>query len=114
MMRMPRSGNERSRWRRPAVVIAMSAAISLAACGRFKVEADARFGDQHCKTAIALIELYHVRHNVYPASLADLDFVGDWDAIARSSGRGSGYGAPMCVTGRRKDGSVPPTVPISS
>ena len=51
----------------------------------FKDQADAQFGDQHFKTAIALIELYHVRHGSYPDSLAQLDFTGSWDQVAISS-----------------------------
>ena len=43
---------------------------------------DAQFGDQHLKTAVALIELHKVRHGQYPASLDDLMFVGEWDRIA--------------------------------
>jgi hypothetical protein len=46
---------------------------------------DAQFGDQHLKTAVALIELHKVRHGQYPASLGDLTFVGEWDRIALSS-----------------------------
>jgi hypothetical protein len=67
---------------RAAIAIA---AISLLSCGRFASQADAKFGDQHFKTAIALIELYHVRHGVYPRSLSELDFRGDWDQIALAS-----------------------------
>jgi hypothetical protein len=44
-------------------------------------QADNMFGDQDLKTAVALIELYKVRHGSYPARLADLDFMGDWDRI---------------------------------
>jgi hypothetical protein len=39
----------------------MSAALALMVCigcGRFQKQADAQFGDQHFKTAIALIELH--------------------------------------------------------
>lgn len=57
----------------------------VAGCGRFAGHVDAQFGDQDFKTAIALVELYHVRHGVYPASLSDLDFTGDWDPIAINS-----------------------------
>jgi hypothetical protein len=44
-----------------------------------------KFGDQHFKTVIALVELYHLRHGVYPESLKDLTFTGDWDPIALQS-----------------------------
>jgi hypothetical protein len=67
-------------------LLALALATTLVAgCGEFKQQADAKFGDQNFKTSIALIELYHVRHGVYPTSLQDLDFVGDWDRIALSA-----------------------------
>jgi hypothetical protein len=69
-------------------------ALAAAGCG-FQKKADARFGDQHFKTAISLIELHKVRYGAYPDSLADLKFTGDWDAIALASveyrPRGDGY-----------------------
>jgi hypothetical protein len=40
------------------------------------------FGDQHLKTAVALIELHKVRYGSYPASLSHLKFIGQWDPIA--------------------------------
>jgi hypothetical protein len=43
---------------------------------------DNLFGDQHLKTAVALIELHKVRFGKYPDSLADLKFTGQWDQIA--------------------------------
>ena len=43
---------------------------------------DNKFGDQHVKTAVALIELHKVRFGRYPDSLNDLKFTGDWDQIA--------------------------------
>lgn len=43
------------------------------------------FGDQHLKTAVALIELHRTRHGEYPATLDDLEFVGEWDRIALNS-----------------------------
>ena len=67
------------------VSIAFAGLLVGQACGQFAEQADAKFGDQHFKTAVALIELYHVRHGAYPASLAELDFTGDWDALALQS-----------------------------
>ena len=58
--------------------------VFVGACS-LREQADAKFGDQHFKTAIALIELYHVRHGAYPDALSDLDFTGDWDQIAINS-----------------------------
>jgi len=43
---------------------------------------DNQFGDQHLKTAVALIELHKVRFGSYPDSLSQLKFVGQWDQIA--------------------------------
>jgi hypothetical protein len=57
----------------------------LTGCGKFSGDMDATFGDQNFKTAIALIELYRVRHGTYPAKLSDLDFSGGWDALALNS-----------------------------
>lgn len=54
-------------------------------CGEFQREADAKFGDQHFKTAIALIELHKVRFGEYPSALSDLKFTGDWDTLALQS-----------------------------
>ena len=58
--------------------------LSLSGCA-FQKEADQKFGDQHFKTAVALIELHKVRFGEYPNSLSDLKFVGEWDQIALSS-----------------------------
>lgn len=66
-------------------LLAVFVALALGACGEFANQADTKFGDQHFKTTIALVELYRVRHGSYPASLAELDFVGEWDRIALSS-----------------------------
>jgi hypothetical protein len=43
---------------------------------------DNKFGDQHVKTTVALVELHKTRFGEYPESLSDLRFTGDWDAIA--------------------------------
>ncbi len=59
--------------------------LTLASGCDFQKQADAKFGDQHFKTAISLIELHKVRYGVYPESLKDLKFTGDWDAIATNS-----------------------------
>jgi hypothetical protein len=55
--------------------------MALSACS-FKKDADQRFGDQHFKTSIALIELHKLRFGEYPASLKELKFTGEWDQIA--------------------------------
>ena len=46
---------------------------------------DNKFGDQHLKTAVALIELHKLRFGRYPDSLRDLKFTGEWDHIALMS-----------------------------
>lgn len=45
------------------------------------------FGDQHLKTAVALIELHKVRTGRYPEDLGKLQFTGQWDLIALQSVR---------------------------
>jgi hypothetical protein len=67
------------------IVSSIVLGLLLSGCGQFAGVADAKFGDQHFKTAVSLIELYHLRHGTYPASLDQLDFVGDWDQIALSA-----------------------------
>ena len=55
--------------------------LNWSACA-FQKEADQKFGDQHFKTSISLIELHKIRFGEYPNSLDDLKFTGDWDKIA--------------------------------
>ena len=42
---------------------------------------DVKFGDQHLKTSVALIELHKTRFGRYPNTLRDLKYLGDWDPI---------------------------------
>ena len=51
----------------------------------FKEKANEQFGDQHFKTAIALIELHKIREGTYPNSLDNLKYLGDWDKIIFNS-----------------------------
>jgi hypothetical protein len=46
---------------------------------------DNMFGDQHLKTAVALVELHKVRYGKYPDTLRDLKFTGQWDQLALQS-----------------------------
>lgn len=46
---------------------------------------DEMFGDQHLKTAVALIELHKTRYGKYPDTLRDLKFTGQWDQLALQS-----------------------------
>lgn len=64
--------------------VVLSLASALSACS-FQKEADRKFGDQHFKTAIALVELHRTRFGEYPASLKDMKFTGEWDQIALSN-----------------------------
>ena len=66
------------------IVIFLIVATSFSACA-FQKEADQKFGDQHFKTAIALIELHKLRFGEYPPALRDLKFTGEWDQIALNS-----------------------------
>ena len=67
-------------FRRSLVVVALSVVASgFMACGQVRQQADAQFGDQNFKSAIALIELHKVRFGAYPDNLRDLKFTGTWD-----------------------------------
>ena len=46
---------------------------------------DNLFGDQHLKTAVALIELHKLRYGKYPETVRDLKFTGQWDQLALAS-----------------------------
>jgi hypothetical protein len=58
---------------------------------------DQQFGDQHIKTAVALIELHKLRTGRYPEDLGKLRYTGQWDMLALQSvryvvaGDGSSY-----------------------
>lgn len=73
------------------VVFGIVAVVTLAAVvwvfnkSDFFRGADDKFGDQHLKTVVALVELHKVRYGRYPSELADLKFLGDWDPIATTS-----------------------------
>ena len=65
-------------------IFLLAVVVTLAACD-FQKGLDARFGDQHFKTAIALVELHKLRFGTYPETLNDLVFTGEWDPIAIGS-----------------------------
>ena len=50
-----------------------------------KEEMNNMFGDQHFKTAVALIELHKIRYGAYPETVDEIKFTGDWDKIIYSS-----------------------------
>lgn len=85
--------------RRKAILVALigGALLVFVAGGIFMIRSivesgitrgpDNMFGDQHLKTAVALIELHKIRYGKYPHFLSDLKFTGQWDQIAVQSVR---------------------------
>lgn len=90
-MPRPRTGRK---WKLTCAGLAL-AFIVLLVCGYFLFRYviatgitrgfDNQFGDQHLKTAVALIELHKIRNGRYPDSLRDLQFQGGWDPLALNS-----------------------------
>ena len=68
------------------LLVVLATTFALCAC-TVQREFDQKFGDQHFKTSIALIELHKVRFGEYPNSLSELKFSGEWDQIALASVR---------------------------
>jgi hypothetical protein len=64
----------------------LASTFVLSACTVQK-EMDQKFGDQHFKTSIALIELHKIRFGEYPDFLSELKFAGEWDQIALTNVR---------------------------
>lgn len=64
------------------LLICLIASI-LASCipDNIQEQANQQFGDQHFKTAIALVELHKTRFGQYPETLDELNYLGDWDKI---------------------------------
>ncbi len=50
-----------------AFVLSVALLTALAGCG-LQEQADAKFGDQHFKTVIALVELQKLRTGAYPTT----------------------------------------------
>jgi hypothetical protein len=71
--------------KRLAFIVAVLILVTMISACAFQKQADQKFGDQHFKTAISLIELHKVRFGEYPSALRDLKFTGDWDPIALNS-----------------------------
>ncbi len=69
------------------LLLVTSTIFSLHSCvlDNLRDKANEKFGDQHFKTAIALIELHKIREGAYPETLDSLKFVGDWDEIGLNS-----------------------------
>jgi hypothetical protein len=85
------------------VMVTIAIALTTSGCGikEFTADTDQKFGDQHFKTAITLIETHKVRFGSYPESLKDLALTGDWDAIALANVeyRKLGTGYELNLTG---------------
>ncbi|MBB3696502.1 hypothetical protein KMW28_24265 [Flammeovirga yaeyamensis] len=69
------------------LTIFISIILTLSSCfpEGFTEQANQKFGDQHFKTAISLIELHHIREGEYPESLKSLKYTGDWDVMIYQS-----------------------------
>jgi hypothetical protein len=63
------------------VVVGLVAIVVSVARSGLTTPIDNKFGDQHLKTVVALVELHKVRYGAYPARLSDLRYTGDWDPI---------------------------------
>lgn len=76
-------------------ILAALLVTSLLGCNFEVPGADEKFGIQNFVSAVSIIELHKLRNGVYPESLDDLEFLGDWDAIWLSAVRyeraGDGY-----------------------
>jgi len=68
-------------------ILLLLSTLLFTACGfqKLQEQANQKFGDQHFKTAVALIELHKLREGSYPEALSDLKYMGDWDAMIYSS-----------------------------
>ena len=55
-----------------------------------------KFDDQAYKDAISLVELHKIRNGVYPSSLKEIEFSGDWDMINQDN----------IVYSRKRDGYI--------
>jgi hypothetical protein len=70
-----------------AALIVIVFLVSACAKPSFVSRADEQFGEQNFKSAVALIELHHVRNGTYPASLKDIEYLGAWDQLWLSAVR---------------------------
>ncbi|PKF78096.1 hypothetical protein CW749_17955 [Vibrio sp. vnigr-6D03] len=60
-------------------------ALLLTGCDLPFEQANQKFGRQHFISAVSAIELHKTRNGMYPSSLNELEFLGDWDQIWISS-----------------------------
>ncbi|MGB1030364.1 MAG: hypothetical protein ACPGVW_11470 [Pseudoalteromonas marina] len=82
--------------------------LLLAGCDFEVPGADERFGTQNFVSAISLIELHKTRNGVYPNTLAELDFLGDWDGIWLSAVKYVKKMMTATIYTLREDGQVSP------
>jgi len=68
-----------------SLMVALVGCISKERMDESMAMADEKFGDQHFKTAISLIELHKVRYGQYPDSLSQLTYLGEFDPVAFAS-----------------------------
>lgn len=69
----------------PTLILLIAITMSGCFAEELTEKANQKFGDQHFKTAIALIELHKTREGEYPETLDQLKYVGDWDGMIFSS-----------------------------
>ena len=73
------------------IFLVLFSAISVISCGlkeemkKNYTKADKTFADQNFKNAIANIELYKIRHGVYPETLKAIDYTSVFDSMNDSS-----------------------------
>lgn len=65
------------------ILISAFFVLLLSACDPMSLMpgAQEKFVDQGFKTAISLIELYHIRMGEYPKKMNEIKYTGDWDLI---------------------------------
>lgn len=70
-----------------SILILITVAFLAVQCNmeKFQEQSNQQFGDQHFKTAIALIELHKTRFGEYPETLDSIKYVGDWDRMPLAS-----------------------------
>lgn len=59
--------------------------LLLLGCNYPLEHANQKFGKQHFVSAVSMIELHKTRTGLYPSTLNELQFLGDWDGIWLSS-----------------------------
>lgn len=77
------------------LIFALIFSLLITSCDFHIAGIDEKFGKQNFVSAISIIELHKTRNGVYPETLKELQYLGDWDAIWLSAVRyekvGDGY-----------------------